>query len=67
MYTPEEVRRETLPFKKGKFTMSKSKLSRISLILDETKLLEMNRCKSKTGASVSKALAVFNCSSGGYV
>ena len=32
--------------------------------LEETKPLEIERCKSKKGASVSKVLALFNCSSG---
>ena len=45
--------------------LSKSKSSRLSLIMEETKPLEIDRCKSKKGASVSEVLAQFNCSSGG--
>ena len=45
--------------------ISKSKSSCLSLILEETKPLEIDRCKSKKGASVSEVLALFNLSSGG--
>ena len=44
------------PFKKGKFTMSKSKSLRLSEILDETNPFEIDKCKSKNAASVSEAL-----------
>ena len=37
--------------------------SHLSLILEETKQKEIERCKSKKGASVSEALALFDCSS----
>ena len=48
------VRRTTwnIATKKGKLTISKS--SRISLILDETKPLEIDRCKSKKGPQYLK-------------
>ena len=41
--------------------MSQSKSPHLSLILDETTLSEIDKCKSKKGASVSDALALFNC------
>ena len=44
--------------KKGKLPISKSKSSRLSTILDETKPLEIDRCQSKKGASVSEVLAL---------
>ena len=51
--------------KKGKLTISKSKSSRLSYILDETKPLKKDRCKSKKGTSVSEVLALLSCNSGG--
>ena len=33
-------------------------------VLQETKPLEINRCKFKNEASISEVLALFNCSSG---
>ena len=47
-----------LNFYYGHFTKSKS--SRLSLILDESNPFEIDKCKSKNGASVSKVLALFN-------
>ena len=38
---------------------------RVYHVLDETKPLEIDRCKSKKGASVYEVLALFNYSSGG--
>ena len=38
---------------------------RLSQILDETNPFEIDKCKSKNGASVSEVLALFNYSSGG--
>ena len=43
----------------------KIKVISFIMILDETKPLEIDRCKSKKEASVSEVLALFNCSSGG--
>ena len=43
----------------------KKKSSRLSYILDETNPFEIDKCKSKNGASESGLLALFNCSSGG--
>ena len=45
----------------------KIKISRLSWILVETVPLEMDRFKSKNGASVSEELALFNWSSAGYI
>ena len=63
MYTPYEVHRGTSPSRKGKLTISKSKSSRLSLILVETVPLDIHRFKSKKGASVSEEFALFNWSS----
>ena len=49
IYTPYEGRRGTSPSKTGNFTISKSKSSRLSYILDETKPLEIERCKIING------------------
>ena len=57
MYTPFEARRGISPPKNGKITISKSKSSRLLLILDETNAFAIERCKSKKGASVSVVLA----------
>ena len=51
--------------KNGKLAISKSKSSRLSYILDETKPLEIDRCKFKKGASVSEVLALLSCNSDG--
>ena len=42
---------------KRKLTMTKSKSSRLSYILDEINPSKIDRCKSKNGASVSEVLA----------
>ena len=65
MYTPYEVRRGTSPSGKGILTISKSKSSRLSLTLMKTVPLDIHRFKSKTGASVSEEIALFNWSSVG--
>ena len=63
--TTYEEERGTSPAKHGKLIISKSKSSRLSSSLDETNPFEIDKCKSKNGASVSEVLALFNNSSGG--
>ena len=50
--------------KKGENAMFKSNSSRLSLILDEFNPSELDKCKSKSGASVSYALVLIDCSLG---
>ena len=54
------------PQKNGKFTYYiKIKIIALIIILDETNPFEIDKCKSKNGASISEVLALFNCSSDG--
>ena len=58
MYTPSEARRGTSPSKNGKFTISKSKSSRLSLILEETNLFETDRSKKGAAEAEGEVMAM---------
>ena len=60
IYTPYEGERGTSQSGKGKFTVSKLKSSHLSSILDETLPFDVDKFKSKIGASVSEEFALFN-------
>ena len=53
MYTPYKVRLGTSPSRNGKLSISKSKSSRLSYILGEHLSLDVDKLKSKNGASVT--------------
>ena len=50
---------------KGEVNYIKIKVITFIINLDETKPLEIDRCKSKKGASVSEVLALLSCNSDG--
>ena len=53
--------------KKKKNFYVKIKVIAIIINFDETNPFEMDKCKSEKWATVSDALALFKCSSGGYI
>ena len=56
----KDVERGILTSRNGKFTISKSKSSRLSKILVLTKPSDKDKCQSKNETSVSETLALFN-------
>ena len=58
IHTSQEVERGTSPSTNGKLTISKLKLSRLLLILDETIPFVMENDKAKKGASKSKEIGL---------
>ena len=52
------------PIQKRKIYYIKIKVIALIINFDETNPFEIDKCKSRNGASVLEALALFNCNSG---
>ena len=63
----DTVRRRTgyVHIQKRKKYYVKIKVIALIIILDETNPFEIDKCISRNKASISEALALFNCNSGG--
>ena len=60
---PVRGRTGNVTIQKWKIYDIKIKVIALIINLDETNPFEIDKCKSKNGASVSEVLALFNCSS----